>query len=116
MTITASGDPRTLGQIIEQVSKIVDVIHAADHTGDIVVERELALVKVNCTAESRTEVLQISEHFRCQTVDICETTLMIQATGNSEKLDALLVMLQKYGIRELVRTGKIIMARGAEET
>lgn len=116
MSITASGDVKTLEQIIKQLNKLVDVIHATDHTGEIVVEKEMALIKVNCPREKRTEVLQISEHFKCQTVDITEETLMLQVTGNSDKLDALHTMLTKYGILEMVRTGKIIMARGMAET
>ena len=116
MSITASGDLKTLEQIIKQLNKLVDVIHATDHTGEIIVEKELALIKVNCPLEKRTEVLQISEHFECQTVDITDETLMLQVTGNSDKLDALHTMLAKYGILEMVRTGKIIMARGTAET
>lgn len=116
MTITASGDPLTLEQIILQLNKLVDVIHATDHTGDIVIERELALVKVNAPPELRTEVLQVAEHFKCESVDLSETTMVLQCTGTSDKLDALLLLLGKYGILELVRTGKIIMARGADET
>ncbi len=116
MTITASGDPKTLEQIMHQLNKLVDVIHATDHTGDVVVERELALIKVSCTAEVRTEVLQVAEHFKCKSVDISNTTLMLEVTGTSEKIEALLIMLGQYGIAELVRTGKIVMSRGAEET
>lgn len=116
MTITAKGDPKILEQIIKQLNKVVDVIHAKDHTGEVVVERELALIKVDCPPERRTDVLQIAEHFRCQTVDISETTLTLQVTGKSEKIDALFMLLQKTGIKELVRTGKIIMVRGMEET
>jgi acetolactate synthase-1/3 small subunit len=116
MSITASGDPETLVLILGQLNKLVDVIHATDHTGDVVVQRELALIKVDCTAERRTEVLQISEHFKCQSVDISDTTLLLEATGNSDKLDALELILEKYGIVEIVRSGKLVMARGASPT
>ncbi len=116
MSITARGDRKTLEQIIKQLSKLVDVIHAQDHTGDVMVERELALIKLLCPSQKRTELLQISEHFKCQTVDITESTLMLQATGSSEKMDALMTLLQKFKIIEIVRTGKIFMARGVEET
>ena len=116
MSITASGDPETLVLILGQLNKLVDVIHATDHTGDVVVQRELALIKVDCTAELRTEVLQISEHFKCQSVDISDTTLLLEATGNSDKLDALELILEKYGIVEIVRSGKLVMARGASAT
>ena len=116
MSITASGDPETLVLILGQLNKLVDVIHATDHTGDVVVQRELALIKVDCTAERRTEVLQISEHFKCQSIDISDTTLLLEATGNSDKLDALELILEKYGIVEIVRSGKLVMARGASAT
>ena len=116
MSITASGDPETLVLILGQLNKLVDVIHATDHTGDVVVQRELALIKVDCTAERRTEVLQISEHFKCQSIDISDTTLLLEATGNTDKLDALELMLEKYGIVEIVRSGKLVMARGASPT
>lgn len=116
MSITASGDPETLVLILGQLNKLVDVIHATDHTGDVVVQRELALIKVECPAERRTEVLQISEHFKCQSIDISDTTLLLEATGNSDKLDALELILEKYGIVEIVRSGKLVMARGASPT
>ena len=116
MTITASGDPKTLEQIIKQLNKVVDVMHATDHTGDIVVERELALIKVASPPQTRTEVLQISEHFKCQTLDLSATALTLQCTGSTEKVDALVEMLQPYNIIEMVRTGKVLMLRGSNET
>jgi acetolactate synthase I/III small subunit len=116
MTITASGDQTILRQIINQLNKLVDVIHAKDHTSESVVERELALIKFSCPADRRTEALQIVEHFKCQTLDFTETSLMIQCTGSTEKLNALVLMLNKFGMQEMVRTGKIIMSRGDDET
>ncbi len=116
MNIVASGEPKTLEQIIRQLNKLIDVIHAKDHTGETVVEKELALIKVRCAPERRTEVLQIAEHFKGQALDLSESTILIQATGGTEKLDALETMLDKYGIVELVRTGKVIMARGETGT
>lgn len=116
MTMVASGDLMTLRQIIKQLNKLVDVIHAQDHTGEIVVERELALIKVKCNAEQRTEILQITEHFKGETVDLTEDTIMIEATGSSELLNAMMVLLEKFEILETVRSGKLIMARGHEST
>ena len=116
MTISASGDPQILEQIIRQLNKVVDVIHARDHTSDVVVERELVLLKVRCEAQQRTEVLQILDHFDGETVDLCSATLMVETTGSTEKIDALVEMLQPYGIVEMVRTGKVIMSRGPDET
>ena len=116
MTITASGDIRTLEQIIKQLNKLVDAQHATDHTGDASVERELTLVKVKCGTSERTEVMQIAEHFKAQSLDITDGSMMLECTGRSEKLDAFLLMLSKFGIIEVVRTGKVLMARGREET
>lgn len=116
MNIVASGERKTLDQIIKQLNKLVDVIHATDHTGDIVVEKELALIKIKCEAKKRQEIFQIVEHFRAQTVDLTDETVMIQATGNSDKLDAMTRILDPYGILETVRSGKLIMARGSAST
>jgi acetolactate synthase-1/3 small subunit len=116
MNITASGEKKTLEQIIKQLNKLIDVIHAKDHTDEVIVEKELALIKVQCPADKRTEILQITEHFKSQTVDLSENTVMIQVTGDTDKLDAMEMMLDKYGILEMVRTGKVIMARGAGQT
>lgn len=116
MNIVASGEPKTLEQILKQLNKLIDVLHAKDHTGETVVEKELALVKVRCAPEKRSEILQIAEHFKAQTVDLSENTLMLQVTGGTDKLDAVEMMLDKYGIAEMVRTGKVIMARGESGT
>jgi acetolactate synthase-1/3 small subunit len=116
MNITASGEPKTLEQILKQLNKLIDVLHAKDHTGETVVEKELALIKLRCAPERRSEVLQIAEHFKAQTVDLSENTLMLQVTGGTDKLDAAEMMLDKYGITEMVRTGKVLMARGESGT
>jgi acetolactate synthase-1/3 small subunit len=116
MNIVASGELKTLEQILKQLNKLIDVLHAKDHTGETVVEKELALVKVRCSPEKRSEILQIAEHFKAQTVDLSENTLMLQVTGGTDKLDAAEMMLDKYGIAEMVRTGKVIMARGETGT
>jgi len=116
MTITCSGDLATLDEIVGQLRKLVDVVQAIDHTGETVIEKELALIKVRCGASDRTLVLQICEHFRGQTVDFGSESLILQFAGGSDKLDAVIGLLQPLGIVELVRTGKILMARGAERT
>src|SRR6185295_4382236 len=89
MNITASGEKKTLEQILKHLNRLIDVIHAKDHSDEVTVEKELALIKVNCPAEKRTEILQVVEHFKSQTADLSEDTLMIQVTGSTEKLDAM---------------------------
>ena len=116
MTITCSGPEADLNQIILQLDKLVDVIHARDHTDDQAVTRELALYKVGCSVAERAEVLQIAEVFRGKTVDISDETITLEATGTSEKMDALESLLTKYELREMVRTGKVVMARGSQLT
>ncbi|MBN8218920.1 MAG: acetolactate synthase small subunit [Spirochaetes bacterium] len=116
MTVTADGDGETLEQIFKQVSKLVDVLHATEHTHQEVVEKELALIKVRVAEAQRTEVLQILAHFKGATVDFTPQSVIVQVTGNTEKIEACVGMLEKYGIIELVRTGKVIMARGETET
>lgn len=116
MTITAKGDESGLEQIIMQCSKLVDVLACREHSDEEVVARELALVKVAVDAAQRGEVLQIADHFRAKTVDLTDKSMVLEATGGSEKLDAMVELLRKFKIVELVRTGKVIMARGEGET
>ena len=112
MNIIAHGNPEILMQIIKQLEKLVDVVH----TGTDAVEKELALIKVRCTAEQRTEILQLCDHFHANTVDMTMTSMIIQITGNSQKVDTLKSLLQKFEIVEYIRTGKVIMLRGEDKT
>lgn len=116
MTITCSGDLETLEQIIKQCTKLVDVVHAIDHTGQAVIETEIALIKINCALDRRTEVLQIAEQYRAKVVDYGAESLILRTYGASDKLDALIGLLSQYEIVELVRSGKILMARGQATT
>ena len=116
MTITAQGNAENLDQIKKQLSKLVDVMHCIEHDDANSIIKEMALIKVVCDVDKRSEVLQLSEHFACKTVDMTKKSMVIQATGNSDKLDALIDQLSDYKIIELVRTGKVLMARGQEET
>lgn len=116
MTITVKGDAAGLEQIIKQCSKLVDVLACREHTDEEAVARELALVKVAVEPAQRGEVLQVADHFRAKTVDLAENAMILEATGGSSKLDAMVNLLSKYRIIEIVRTGKVIMARGDRET
>jgi acetolactate synthase-1/3 small subunit len=116
MTITSSGDRATLEQIIKQLAKLVDVVHAVDHTHDQRYETEIALVKIACGIEQRTEILQIAEHFKAKVVDYGTDSLILRAAGSSEKLDAMAEVLVPFEIVEIVRSGKILMARGVGQT
>ena len=116
MTITCSGDPETLEQIIRQLQKLVDVVHAIDHTGDQSYETEIALFKLRAALDERTEILQIAEHFGARVVDYGPESLILRVYGSSDKLDAFHALLRPFGIAELVRSGKILMARGMQTT
>ena len=116
MTITAMGAPEVIDQIVKQASKLIDVLHVTEHLGEHVIQKELALIKVEVNANIRTDLLQLVGHFKAQTVDFTEESMIIQVTGDTDKLNAMIDMLSKYGILEIVRTGKLVMARGREAT
>jgi len=116
MTITCSGDPDALEQIIKQLEKLIDVVHAIDHTGQAVIESEVALLKIKVGLKERTEVLQIAENFKAKVVDFGASSVILRCSGETEKLDVFIGLLKPFGIIELVRSGKILMARGLDET
>ncbi len=116
MTVVCQGDPEALDQILRQLNKLVDVVHAAHHSSSTSIERELAMFKVSVDVTRRSEVFQIVEVFRAKTVDITDQSVVIEATGNSEKIDAMESLLKTVGMIEMVRSGKLIMARGMEAT
>ncbi|MGV3720462.1 MAG: acetolactate synthase small subunit [Actinomycetota bacterium] len=113
MTIVVGGDDRALEQIEKQLNKLIEVIKVYDYAEIASVDRELALVKVTATPEKRAEILQISDIFRGKIIDVSERTLTIEVTGQVDKIDAFQNLLEPYGIKELVRTGKIALSRGA---
>lgn len=116
MTITCSGDPEGLDQIIKQMMKLIDVLHCIDHSFDTSVMKEMGLIKIVVDAEGRSEALQIAEHFGCKTVDLTPASMILQVVGDSAKINALEEMIQKFKIVEFVRTGKVVMSRGQEIT
>ncbi len=112
MTIVTHGDAQIIEQIYKHLNKLIDVIKVSNLTTENHVERELVLIKVYAEPHRRGEILQIVEIFRARTVDVSPTTLTIEVTGDEGKLKAAIDMLRPYGIRELVRTGKIAIMRG----
>jgi acetolactate synthase-1/3 small subunit len=115
ITIVCIGDDAQIEQVMKQLNKLIDVIKVSDLTDNERVERELAMIKVNAdTGTNRSEIMQIAEIFRAQIVDIGTKTLVLQITGNTEKIDALETLLRQYGVKELVRTGKIGILRGSK--
>ena len=116
MTITCSGRQEDLAQVVKQLAKLVDVVHAIDHTTDQAYEVEIALVKLECALDERNQILQIAEHYKARVVDFGPDSLILQAHGSSEKLDALTSLLRPFKLVELVRSGKLLMARGRTTT
>ena len=116
MTITCSGERDTLEQIIKQLVKLIDVVHGFDHTGQSAIECEVALVKLKAGLKERTEILQVAENFKAKVVDFGADSMILRCAGETDKLDALIGLLKPFGITELVRSGKILMARGLDET
>jgi acetolactate synthase-1/3 small subunit len=116
MTIVVGGDERVLEQIEKQLNKLVEVIKVYDYANTPAVERELALIKVTAAPERRAEIMQISDIFRGKIIDVSERTLTIEVTGPVDKVNAFQALLAPYGIKELVRTGKIVLSRGARST
>lgn len=113
MTIVVAGDDNVLEQITKQLNKLIDVIKVEDYQGMPIVQRELAMVKVNADPSVRAEIMQIVDVFRAKIIDISDKTFTIEVTGSVDKIDALVKLLETYGIREMVRTGRIAMMRGA---
>ena len=116
MTISCSGDPTGLDQIIKQLSKLIDVLQCVDHTFDESVIKEMGLIKIAVDSENRSEALQIAEHYGCKTVDLTPDSMIVQVVGNPDKIDALEEMIAKFRIIEIVRTGKVVMSRGQDIT
>src|SRR5215475_993261 len=116
MTMTCRGAPADLDQVVRQLAKLVDVVHAIDHTGDESYETEIALVKLFAPLDQRTQILQVAEHYKAKVVDYGSDSLILQVHGPSEKLDAFVDLLRPFKLSELVRSGKLLMARGARVT
>lgn len=114
MTIVVEGDDRVIEQVSKQLYKLIEVIKLTDLTDEEYVGREMILIKVNADPAIRGEIMQIVEIFRARIVDIGRNTLIIEATGDEGKIDAIESALRPFGIKEVVRTGKIAMARGAK--
>lgn len=113
MVIVTTGDDRTLEQVSKQLYKLIDVIKVVDLSSHPMVARELALIKVIADPAHRPEIVSIVETFRAGVVDIGPNSMIVQAVGDNEKIDAMLELLKPYGIKELSRTGVTAMIRGS---
>lgn len=115
MVIATRGDEQTMEQVQKQLHKLVDVIKVQDLRDHSAVERELLLVKVGAGPATRMEISGIIEPFRASIVDVGPHSLIVQATGERSKLEALMELLHPYGIKEVARTGVTALSRGANK-
>ena len=112
MTIVVAGDTDVLEQITKQLHKLIDTLKVVDYLDIPMLERELALIKVNAEPGQRAEIMQMVDIFRGRVIDVSEKTLVIEVTGSGDKIDAFEKQMEPFGVRELVRTGRIAMMRG----
>lgn len=114
ITLVVDGDEAQIQQVMRQLEKLIEVLAVSELGSGGSVARELALIKVSATAESRPQVLQLASVFRANVVDVGTNTVMIEVTGAQEKVDALIAVTREYGIQEVVRTGVIALDRGSQ--
>ena len=112
MTFVVAGDDHTVGQVVKQLDKLIDVIEVSDITGESIVARELALIKVKTTPMTRGEIIQIVNLFRANIIDVGSESMVIEITGEEDKINALHNLLAPFGIMEMLRTGLVAMVRG----
>jgi acetolactate synthase-1/3 small subunit len=111
MTIVARGDDRVIEQVKKQLNKLIDVIKVTDHPPLLSVQRELMLIKLNTQPSKRPEIYQLVEIFRAEIVGISQKTITIEATGEPERIDNFIELLRPYGIKELIRTGRVSLSK-----
>ncbi|TGC11549.1 acetolactate synthase small subunit [Methanolobus halotolerans] len=114
MTIVVKGDDDVLEQVTKQLNKLIDVIRVTDLKSEETVERELALFKVSSDVNNRSEIMQIADIFRARIIDVAPRSVIIEVTGDETKIDAIEQLFRPFGIKEMVRTGKVALRRGAK--
>ena len=114
MSITLRGDDVLVEQATKQLYRLIDVLKVQELTTEPTVEHELALVKVRATDATRAEILKVVELYRGRVVDIADGSVIVEATGTEAEVDALIALVRGFGIKELVRTGTVVMTRGAQ--
>ena len=113
LTIVIDAATAMVEQVRKQLAKVIDVVKVSDITGDDIVARELALVKVKAAASTRSEIIQIVDIFRANIVDVAADSVTVEVTGDEDKINSLLSLLRGFGVREIVRTGRVAMTRGS---
>jgi len=114
VTLVVHGDDWVMEQVVKQLNRLIDVIKVVDLFEEDFVEREMILVRVNAETSSRAEILRIADIFRARIVDVTHRTYTLEASGDEDKIRALLELLRPFGIQEFVRTGRIAIARASK--
>ena len=112
MTIVVNVEDLPLEQVTKQLNKLINVLKIVELEPQQSVEHQLVMVKVRADQEVRSQVIEVAELFKCKVVDVCAEAITMEATGNHDKIEGLLKMLEPYGIRELVQSGVVAVARG----
>ncbi|NMA01062.1 MAG: acetolactate synthase small subunit [Clostridia bacterium] len=115
MTIVVNGDEQIIEQVSKQLNKLIDVIKVNDLTKEETVNRQLMLIRVSADSTTRGEIVQLMDIFRARIVDIGRRSIIVEATGDEEKIQAIIKSLQPFGIQELVKTGIVSMVRGSKD-
>ena len=113
MTFVVEGPPNIVEHVAAQLDRLVEVVHVTDITDKNLVWRELALIKVKSTPATRSEILQLAGIFRVNVVDVAAESLTVEITGDQAKIDSLIVLLEQYGVMEVMRTGRVATLRGS---
>jgi len=112
MTVVVDGATTQVEQVRKQLDKVIDVVKVYEVSGDDMIARELALIKVQATSAGRSEIIQIVDIFQATIVNVARDSVTVMVTGDEDKIDSLLDLLRTFGIKEIARTGRIAMTRG----
>ena len=112
MTIVVRGDDRIIEQVKKQLNKLIDVIKISDHLLSNSIQRELALLKINVTPEKRPEVFQLAQMFKAEIADMSQKNMTLSIDSDPESLDKFIELLRPYGIKELIRSGRVSLLKG----
>lgn len=115
MTFVVEGDSYVVEQVTKQLRKLIDVVKVSDLSEETFVARELALIKVNTNATNRSEIVQFADIYRANIVDVAPDSLIVEVTGDEDKIESLYRLLKPFGVREFMRTGRVAMVRGVGE-
>ncbi len=112
MVFVVDGDQYTVDQATKQLDKLIEIVCVSDITHEEMVSRELAMIKVRTTSSTRAEIIEVIQLFRANVVDVGSQTLVVEITGEEDKINALINLLEPFGILEMMRTGRVAMVRG----